>query len=229
MSEKKKNSAFINILCNIVIPAFVMIKLSKPQYFGPLYGLLIALAFPIGYGIYDFIRNKDVNFISLLGFASVLLTGVFGLFELPPLWIAVKEASVPLIIAVFIIATVSSRHSIINKMFYNEMIMQVDAIDQVVIERNLQERFAALFKKVSYWFAGSFLLSSFLNFSLAWILLKSEPGTSAYTEELGRMTALSFPVIALPCTIIMFIILFYLIKQISKLTDLPMEAIFNKK
>ena len=36
---------------------------------------LIALIFPVGYFIYDFLKRKNVNVISILGFINVLLTG----------------------------------------------------------------------------------------------------------------------------------------------------------
>ena len=51
---KKKNSQLNNLLFNIAIPVIVMMKLSKEEYFGPTYGLVIALAFPLGYGLYEF-------------------------------------------------------------------------------------------------------------------------------------------------------------------------------
>jgi len=76
--------------------------------------------------------------------------------------------------------------------------------------------------------AGSFFLSSVLNYILAKIILVSAPGSVAFTEELGKMTALSFPVIALPSTIVLMSALFYLLHHIKKLTHLEAEDIFNE-
>ena len=84
-----------------------------------------------------------------------------------------------------------------------------------------------MFCKASYWVVGSFLLSSVLNFTLARILLQSQPGTEAYTAEIGRLTGLSFPVIAVPCTLILVFVMFYVFKQITKLTDIPMEELIK--
>ena len=75
--------------------------------------------------------------------------------------------------------------------------------------------------------AGSFFLSSVLNYALAKILLVSPPGTPEYSAELGKMTGLSFPVIALPCTLVMMGALLYLFRQIKRLTDLELEQIFR--
>ena len=67
---------------------------------GPVYGLLVALAFPVGYGIYDFVVRRGFNFYSALGFVSILLTGGIGLLKLPVEWLAIKEAAVPFVIGV---------------------------------------------------------------------------------------------------------------------------------
>lgn len=228
MKEKNENP-IINLLVNIVLPSFILIKLSNDSYLGPLYALIVALAFPIGYGIWDFAVKKNVNFISILGFASVFLTGIFGLFELDPQWIAIKEASVPLIIGIVIIVSINTPYPLVKKLLYNEKIIHVDVIDKILLENNIVTDFNNLLKKSSYWLAFSFLLSSILNFTLAKIILQSPPGTSEYTEEIGRMTALSFPVIAIPCTILMVFILWYLINKIKKMTNLEFEQIFKTK
>lgn len=52
--------------------------------------LVAALLFPVVYGGMDLIRNKKFNFISALGFISVLLTGGIGLLELDTRWLALK-------------------------------------------------------------------------------------------------------------------------------------------
>jgi len=57
------------------------------------------------------------------------------------------------------------------------------------------------------------------------VILVSAPGTEAFNAELGKMNALSIPVIAIPATIVMMFALFYLFKQIKKLTQLELEDI----
>lgn len=227
--KKEKENPIANILLNIVIPSFILIKLSGDNYLGPFYGLIVALSFPIIYGIYDFVKTKNVNFISILGFASILLTGVFGLFELDPQWIAIKEASVPLIIGIVIIVSINSPYPLVKKLLYNDKIIHVDEIDKILEDKGNVQSFEILLRKSSYWLAFSFLISAILNFVLAKIILQSPPGTSGYTEEIGRMTALSFPVIAVPCTILMVFILWNLINNIKKLTNMEFDQIFKTK
>ena len=50
---------------------------------GPAGALIVALAFPIGWGMYELVRFQVKNYIAVLGLVSVLLTGGIGLLEPP--------------------------------------------------------------------------------------------------------------------------------------------------
>lgn len=226
--KKKKENIFLSLILNIVAPILIMTKLSGEHMLGPVYGLVVALVFPIAYGIYDFNRRDNINIISILGFSSILLTGIFGLFELPPIWIAIKEASVPLVIGIIVLATVHTEKNLVTKLLFNEDVMNLTKVHQKLEEDNNTEAFRKTVSKASYWIAVSFFISSGLNFFLARIVLVSEPGTSEYVEELGKMNALSFPVIAVPSTIILMIIMFRIFKEIKKLTGYTLEDIVAK-
>lgn len=226
--KTKKENVLLNLLCNIVIPVLIMTKLNGTEgtfALGPKWSLVIALMFPLGYGIADFFRAKKVNFISVLGFVSVLLTGTFGLLELNPLMLAIKEASVPLLIAIFVFISIKMDRNVVSSLLFNEDIVDMPKVYSVLEERGKRAEFDAMFRKSSYWVVVSFLLSSVLNFTLARIILQSAPGTEEYTAEIGRLTGLSFPVIAVPCTIILVVVMFYIFKQITKMTDIPLEEL----
>lgn len=225
--EKKKENPLYSLLFNIVVPVLILTKLSKPELLGPLYGLLIALLFPLGYGIFDFIKVKTINFISLLGLVSVLLTGVFSLFELDPFWIAVKEAAVPLVIGIVIAGSAFIKEPLIKKLLLNEQFFNVGLVYDNLHAKNKVSAFESYLKRSSIWLALSFLLSSVLNFGLARYLLTAQPGTVEYNEQIGTMTALSFPVIALPCTILMLFILWQIFKTIKTMTGLEFEELMN--
>ncbi len=224
-NPKKKENILLSLLCNIVAPVIIMTKFSGEALLGPVYGLIIALLFPITYAVYDFVVRKNVNIISILGFTSVLLTGLFGLFELPPLWIAVKEASVPLAIGIVVLATVRTEKNLVTKLLFNEDIMNMQKVFDKLEEVGKVEEFRERVTSASYWVAVSFFLSSVLNFTLARIVLKSPPGTPEFIAELGKMNALSFPVIAVPSTAILMVVMFSVFKHIRILTGYTLEDI----
>lgn len=228
--EKKariQEKPFHNILFTIILPGLILNKFSTPERLGPSNGLIVALAFPIGYMIYDYIRRREISFISGLGFVSILLTGVFGLYQLPGEWIAIKEALVPLIIGLAILVSMRSSTPLVKRIIYNDAVMQVDLVEARLIEAEHKREFEKLLTESSYLLACSFLLSAILNYALAKILLTSAPGTAEFNAELGKMNLLSWPVIALPSTVIMLFVLFRLIKGIERITGLKMEEVLN--
>ncbi|MEX2044172.1 MAG: MFS transporter, partial [Opitutus sp.] len=54
----RQESLLLNLVCNIAVPTFVLMKLSGEQRLGPVWALLLALSFPLGYGLYDYAARK---------------------------------------------------------------------------------------------------------------------------------------------------------------------------
>jgi len=62
-NQPPKESLLLNIALNILIPTLILTKLSGEAHLGPTMAVIVALAFPIGYGVYGFIRQKKVNLL----------------------------------------------------------------------------------------------------------------------------------------------------------------------
>jgi len=217
----------LSLAINIAIPAVVLMKLSGEDALGPVGGLVVALAFPLAYGVTDFARRRQWNLVSVLGFISVLLTGGIGLLKLDPKWIAVKEAAVPGLIGLAVIGSLKTRFPIVRSLLYNEKIIRVDQVEAALAANGNRGAFDRTLVAASWMLAGSFFVSSILNFVLAKILVKSPAGTVEFNAELGRMTALSYPVIVVPSMLIMVATLVYLFRSIRRLTQLDLEQILK--
>src|SRR5258708_9715275 len=96
--KPKPENLLLNPVCNVALPTAIMTWGSGARGLGPKWGLLVALLFPLGYGLHDFIRRRRLNFISAIGFASVLITGGFGLMKLDGFLFAVKDGPLPMVI-----------------------------------------------------------------------------------------------------------------------------------
>ncbi|MGE0171219.1 MAG: VC0807 family protein [Oligoflexales bacterium] len=223
----KKENPFVNLLLNIIIPSTILMKYSKEEYLGPVNGLIVALLFPIVYGIYDLLDRKKVNFFSILGVVSILLTGGIGLMHLDAHWIAIKEAAIPAMIGLAVLLSIRSPFPLVKKLIYNESIINIDAVNEALHRNNSRNQFEKLLVNSSYLLSGSFFLSAALNYGLAKYILHSSPGSPAFNEELGKMTALSYPVIVVPSMIVMSLALWMLVHGIKKLTGLSLENIFK--
>jgi len=223
----KRENLLLNLVCNIAIPSLILAKLSTPERLGPAVALVTALAFPLSYGLYDFAQRRTANFVSIIGFVSVLLTGGLGLMKVEGVWFAVKEASVPSVIALAVWLSMHSTRPLVRQFIYNEQVINIPKVDAALAARGAREAFNRLMRTASYWLVASFVFSAILNFALARWLLKSPTGTPEFNAELAKMNLLSWPVIALPSTAIMMFALWKLLGGITRLTGLPLEEIFH--
>ena len=225
--KKNKENTLLNLAFNIIIPALIMMKGHKYFDLSPASSLVISLFFPISYGVYDFIVRKKYNFLSILGFVSILLTGGIGLLQLPKEYIAIKEAAVPFVIGIAVLISLKTPYPLIRTILLNENIVNTEKVRTALKDKNNVKAFDKLMLTSTWMVTGSFMLSSTLNYLLAAIIIKSDTGTEAFNEELGKMTILSYPVIAVPCTIIMVIVCWRLFSGIKKLTGLELEEILH--
>lgn len=225
----KEESLLLNLLCNIVLPTLILTKLSSDNYLGIKLAIIVALAFPIIYGSHDFITRGKLNFFSGLGVVSVSLTGGISLLEMDAIYIAIKEASIPGILGIATLLSLKTSQPLIHTFILNDKVFDVVRINQALKANNCEAKFDQLLINASWILAGSFFLSSLLNYLLAILLLTAEPGTVSFNQQLGKMTALSFPVIALPAMTVMMANIFYLFRGIKKLTGLDLENIVKQK
>ena len=229
MSEPKTKqpSQLHSLLLNVVIPVIILTVFSKEKYLGPLWGMVVALLFPISYGLHTLIKERRTDFISILGIVSVLLTGVFSLMKLPPEWIACKEAAIPLIIGIVVVVSLKTPWPLIKKLMMSKTLFDVDLIHEKLRENNNEAKFEKRLVGLTWGLASSFFLSAVLNYALAKIVLKSEPGTEAFAAEVGRMTGLSYIVVMLPSLAVMICVLIALIKTLTGLTGMKMDDMLS--
>ncbi|MBP6231221.1 MAG: hypothetical protein KA397_06180 [Paludibacteraceae bacterium] len=229
MTTNNKENPFISLIIGIIIPSIILSKFSSPEHLGVLVGFIVALAFPFLLALYNFFIRKKAGFIAILGFISIFVTGIIGVFAFPSEWIAYKEASVPLVIGIMVLISLKTPFPLVKKFLYNEEILDIPKINALLAEKNKTREFEKTLVNGTYMLAASFLVSAILNFVLAKILIQSPSGTAEFNAELGKMTALSFPVIALPSTAIMLVALWYIFGKLKKLTNLEFDDLLAEK
>ncbi|MBU2872909.1 VC0807 family protein [Marinobacter salexigens] len=220
-----KPRPWVDLLVSIIIPSVILMKFSGDQHLGSVNALILGLAFPLGWGLFELIRYNKKNFIALLGLVSVGLTGGIGLLELDAGWLAVKEAAIPAIIGLAVLASTRTKYPLVRTLLYNPNVLDVDKIQETLEEKERIEEFEARLLNASYFFAGTFLFSSIMNYLVARWIVVSPSGTQAFNEELGRMTLVSYPMIAIPSMVMMMLIFYYLWRTIRRLTGYTLEEV----
>ncbi|MAY57183.1 MAG: MFS transporter [Gammaproteobacteria bacterium] len=222
---KKPRGGFLgNLAFNIIIPVVILSRFNGEDSLGPSLSIVVALAFPILYGLWDLRESGKINPFSVLGVISVFLTGGISLLQLDPQYIAIKEAAIPGIIGLAVLISQRTRFPLVKTLILNAQLIRVQALYDALAAKGNTEVFERRLAQASMIVAGSFFLSSALNYILARVILVSPPGTSEFSAELGRMTALSYPVIAIPSMIVLMIAIWFVFSQIHRLTDQKLET-----
>ena len=224
-TQTRKPGPLIDLLVSLIIPSIILMKFSGAEHLGATTALIVALAFPLSWGLAEFFRYRQFNFIALLGLVSILLTGGIGLLQLDPQWLAIKEAAIPGLIGTGVLLSTYTRYPLIRTLVYNPRFINVDRVRQRLDESDNGSAFETRLQNATYLLAGTFLFSSVMNYILARSVVTSPAGSAAFNEELGQMTLLSYPVIAMPATLMMMGIFYYLWRTVSGLTGLKLEEI----
>ena len=221
-TEPSKPNALLEISVTIIAPALVLMKLSGETSLGPMKALLLALAFPLAWGLWDAWRRHKFNWLAALGVVSTLLTGGIGLMKLDPGWLAVKEAAVPTLIGLVIMGSAWTSKPLIHLMVFNASLFDVERVHKALDAKGTAAAFEQCLRRGTVMLAGTFLFSAVANYFLTRAVVTSPAGTEAFNAELGRLTLLSYPIIAIPSMLMMMAMLYWLARQAKSLTGLQL-------
>jgi hypothetical protein len=223
----KRENLLLNLACNIAIPTIVLVQLSKDKWLGAQWGMIVALIFPLGYGIYDLLTRKKTNLFSIVGVLSVLLTGGLNQMRAGNMWFAIKEAAIPALFGIAMLVSTRTKRPLVRELLWNDQVIDTAKVDAVLAEKGQRGELDRLLSRANLGLALSFLLSAVLNFGLARYLLKSPTGTPEFNAELGRMHVLNWPVIVLPSMVVTVIVFWKLMNGLTRITGLPFDEIFH--
>ncbi|MBY0451574.1 MAG: hypothetical protein K2P92_00980, partial [Bdellovibrionaceae bacterium] len=218
---QKQQNSFSHILFNILIPIVI---LNKGHKFGldAKLSLLLALSFPLFFSIRALMKDKKVDFISLLGLLNVLVSGVFTLMTLEGMWFAIKEAAFPLLIGAFVLGSSFTTKPFFQTVFLNPTTFNVDKVEEKLSTEEKKNEFFILMQNLTKWLSVSFLLSSVLNFVLAIYIftplsetLTSSEKQEVLNEQLSQMHLYSLGVILVPSMLFLGTLIFFAFKKIN--------------
>ncbi len=237
MNNKKENP-ILSIIFNLIVPVIILKNGDSwlgvdNSFFGietSVLVLIISLSFPFFFFINDLRLNTKVNFIAVLGFVNILLTGLIGIigekYGISRIWFIVKESIIPFIIGSLILLSMKSKSPLVKNLIYNPLIFNIQKINESLLE-NSKDDFNIIFKSSTYMISGSFFMSSIIQFFLASYIVTVDPGQPKFNDQVGTMTWVSYVVVMVPCMSIFGYAIWTLIQGIKKLTGLETEQILN--
>ena len=233
--ENAQQKMWLNLILDIALPVIILNKLSK--YLGengPLIALLLAISLPLGHGLYDFAKEKKLNWVSILGLFNVLLTGGFALLKMDGFSFAIKEASFPALIGLFVFFSSFTKKPLFSFFIEQPTLFDTMAIKNRLVEKDHESKYKKLLKNCTLYFSGTFFLSAALNFILATRIFTEIPQDLNETEQadmlnsqIADMTWMGYVVIALPLMVITSFLFYYCLRRISSLTSLSLNEMMR--
>lgn len=232
----KKENPFYNITFNVLLPVYILNKGEKffSTEHANLYALLVALSLPLLYGLYDYVKSKKVNVISVLSLVGILLTGGFALFQFKGIYFAIKEGALPFLIALITLASVPYKKPLIYLLLFESHLLNKNLIEQKIKEHKKEKEFQTLMNKTTVWLSYSFILSAILNFTIGFFVFKEiDPALSQeiqrkiLNEQIADMTWMGYLFIALPLSFITIFIFWTIMKNLKNLTGFDFQKHMN--
>lgn len=212
----KKPNALLEIGVTIVLPSLVLMR--GTEILGPVGALVLALAFPLGWAVWDGLRRRKLNWLAAIGIASTLMTGGIGLMQLDTHWYAIKEGAVPAAIGLVVAVSAWTRRPLIHALVFDASLLDTARVERELAARGNEAEFALRLRQATLGLASTFAFSAVMNYGLARWIVTSPTGTPEFNAELGRMTLLSYPLIALPSMVMMGLLIWWLSRIVHRLT-----------
>ncbi len=212
------------LVATVVVPTVVLVGFTGEAWLGPRLGLVVALAAPLGFGVWSMVRERKVSALAVIAIVSVLLTGSVGLLELDPAWFAIKEAAVPVVLGGLTAATAHTRFALFPVLF--DRLLDPDRVDEA-LDHQARASFDAASRRGTRLAGGIFAASAVASWTLARFVVTSPTGTEAFAAELGTFTTLSFFAVGLPTTFAMAWVLRDVLVRLEELAGVDVESLFR--
>lgn len=237
MASKKpqQENVLISLGFNLILPVFILQKGAK--LLGGFDGsatiaLVVALCFPLIYGLVDYFRRDNKNLLSIIGFINTLITGAFALATLQGHWFAIKEAAVPLVLGLGVLASIRMKKPFMSFLVLKSGVLNSELLTQRIQEHGHEELFQKQLNKSTYFLSISFFISSVLNFFLGLHIFKPLDATLSLEQQkdvlnsqIAQMNWMGMLVISLPLMFFLGFILWDFFKQIKILSGLSLEEL----
>ena len=244
-NNMNKENPLLSVCFNIFIPVMVLKNgedwiLKILVYFGrgdltlqksniidlSSISFIIAITFPIAYFIYDLLKKKNINIISIFGFINVLLTGGIGIFGakygLSKNWFIFKEGFLPLFIGSLLLLMRRFKKVSFNKILLNDILFDNEKIG-ASIKEEVQSDFESIVRNAGNHFIFGLFISSIIQFFLASIIVVSDPGESSFNDQVATMTWVSYLAVLIPTILIVGKGYWELIVGMERITGLKKE------
>lgn len=215
------------MLINFVLPTIVLLGLSDPSRLGPAKAMLLALAFPVAFELYNLSQKRKASMLSIIAIVGIMVTGAISLLGLSENWLAVRRSVPYVAVAIALLVSMLMKRSLLDWGLTHLLNMELvrTKAEQKGTWLLLQKRITT----IGYVFIAFLTAIGISAYILTLVVITAPTDTAAFNSEYVRLRVLSLPATTLPLLVGILAILMYLFTSIEKLTGLKAEDLVKKR
>lgn len=186
-----------SLVVGIFLPAVVLNIASgpdnKPWQVGPAASVVLAISIPLTYGVFLFLKSKQISVLALAGMGSTLLTGVITCLawqsnggvdqSIFPL-LAAKEALLPIVLGFCVLLSHFSSAPLIRTIVFNSRLFDLARINEALAAQGTARECEAVLRTAAAVLAGAFFASGVILFVLTLYFLGAIDVSALNAREL---------------------------------------------
>jgi intracellular septation protein A len=227
--NKKTNQVplLAQFVINLVIPLVILTRFSDEGKLGATGALLLALAFPVVYELYNVRKRRKFSLVSALAIGGILVTGVIGLLGLSEGWLAVRRSVPYLAMAAVLIVSAALRRPVLSALLPH--ILEMGKINAAAQKKRTSSMLEQSIRRSGYILGGVLLAIAAASYVLTRVMITGDAGTSVFNQEYARLRVVSLVGINVLLFVSLTAAIYYLGRSIEKLTGLDIDDLMKKE
>ncbi len=217
----------LRIVINYILPIVALTILSKEEYLGVIYAVIVALSLPLLYAVYTLLSKQDGFIHSALGSLMVAINGVLLLLGGTKSLFIAKEVGIPALLATALLVLIILRHPLAD--FFWNKIFKADALLQGFTERGKIKHYHRYRVSAQLVFLVSLACSALLNLILGVMLISGAPESPELVHSVGVFQGVSTPIIIATNFAILLGGYFFLALKMARSLTWRFAEVFNSQ
>ncbi len=217
---------YTQLVFGFVIPTVVLLYFSDDSRLGPLWGMVVALAFPLALELYSLSTRRKVSYLSIAAIVGILLIGAISVLGLNEQWLAVRRAAIYIVGAVAIAGLLRFRYDLIEKGL-------ATMLDMDAIRNAIQKDADAKYRRLVTWTVSGYALLLLIlgvwTYVLTIVFISAPTNSSEFNAQYAELRLLSLAVVSVPLLIGATGLLMNLLIKLERMTGLSLEQLMKKK
>ena len=220
-------SSNTQLVVGFVIPTIVLLFLSGESRLGPLWAMVLALAFPLTLELYSLRIKRKPSLMSLFAIIGILVIGAISLLGLSEDWLALRRSIVYLAAALGLIIALHFKRDFVDRALAK--VINMDMVHAAARKKGVEKQLARHINKTSYVFAAFLLVIGAISYIVTIVFITATTGSSEFNAQYAELRILSLLYVTLLFFVGMTALLMYLVAGIEKLTGIKTEELLKKK